>query len=793
MNTLAIQQVAKELRENIRDKIENKLTEKLHVHVKYAIRKEEIKALKKSKHFQDELEKALNEDPLYQDCSSVNTEPGSLLLEYYKKDEELYDKFFIEGICKESLLEAVSRFKEEEEQKAANELMQSMNMGKLIDQAVDELESEIIHGIERHLLYDYLEQRGTYNPFSNFTHEPEDVTIDNYEEFIEAFECLDEEELLSMADYNEQCFNSGIWEHILKIHPEIGKTFPLIDVYDCFEEEFSEGEHDLSDRIRGYFTEEKLSELIFQNQYLKNEFKAVRELREGVLKKIPNRLPDLFPIARNRKRKFILHLGPTNSGKTYDAVEALKKAEKGIYLAPLRLLAFEQHQKLNEEGYPCSLYTGEEHKIIENARLQSSTVEIADLMEHYDVVVLDEAQMINDTDRGWAWTKVLLGINADEIHVCAAPYAEDIIVQTIKECGDEYQIMKHHRQTPLSMDKEKFKLQKTYIQKGDAFIVFSRRAVHAIARELQDMGKRCSVIYGNLPYDVRQEEARRFRDGETDVVVSTDAIGMGMNLPIKRIVFLEVKKYDGYTTRPLKPEEATQIAGRAGRMGLYEEGRWTVLGDKMFIKRIMDKKIPQITEARVGLPNTLITVNGKLSDIITRWKEISLPEGYVHASLDHEKKLCNILENYTNNKELIYEFITIPFDDYNETLMVMWRTAFNLIQKHKKISISSLSVPSFNDGISLDKAEELYKLYDLTYSLLERFSKDKNEVREILEMKHDLSMKIAELLKESKLPHRKCKYCGKKLAWNYPYGMCNSCHDIYYPPRYNYDYDEYWF
>ncbi|MDO4484159.1 MAG: helicase-related protein [Clostridia bacterium] len=81
-----------------------------------------------------------------------------------------------------------------------------------------------------------------------------------------------------------------------------------------------------------------------------------------------------------------------------------------------------------------------------------------------------------------------------------------------------------------------------------------------------------SIIYGALPYDVRQNEARRFREGETKVVVATDAIGMGLNLPIRRVVFLETEKFDGVSRRGLTATEYKQIAGRAGRYGQFEKG-----------------------------------------------------------------------------------------------------------------------------------------------------------------------------------------------------------------------------
>ena len=47
----------------------------------------------------------------------------------------------------------------------------------------------------------------------------------------------------------------------------------------------------------------------------------------------------------------------------------------------------------------------------------------------YDVCVIDEAQMISDKQRGWAWTKAIISVLAPEVHVCMAPEALDIIIK----------------------------------------------------------------------------------------------------------------------------------------------------------------------------------------------------------------------------------------------------------------------------------------------------------------------------------------------------------------------------
>ncbi len=118
-----------------------------------------------------------------------------------------------------------------------------------------------------------------------------------------------------------------------------------------------------------------------------------------------------FPNARQMTRKIIMHVGPTNSGKTHNAMERLKKAKSGVYCGPLRLLANEIFERLNVEGVPCDLVTGEERKSVPNAKIVSCTVEMTSLSQKYDVAIVDEIQMLGDRQRGWAWSQALLGKN----------------------------------------------------------------------------------------------------------------------------------------------------------------------------------------------------------------------------------------------------------------------------------------------------------------------------------------------------------------------------------------------
>jgi ATP-dependent RNA helicase SUPV3L1/SUV3 len=137
--------------------------------------------------------------------------------------------------------------------------------------------------------------------------------------------------------------------------------------------------------------------------------------------------------------------------------------------------------------------------------------------------------------------------------------------------GEELEIIKLDRIGKLDVLKKPVGNLKS-LEPGTAMIAFSRRGVLALKKELEDVGKRVSVLYGNLSPGVRREEAKRFRSGETEILVATDCIGMGLNLPIKTVIFSETTKFDGKEMRELTIQEVKQIAGRAGRYGKFECG-----------------------------------------------------------------------------------------------------------------------------------------------------------------------------------------------------------------------------
>jgi ATP-dependent RNA helicase SUPV3L1/SUV3 len=243
--------------------------------------------------------------------------------------------------------------------------------------------------------------------------------------------------------------------------------------------------------------------------------------------------PASFDVAYRLPRRFIALLGPTNSGKTHRAIEALANAASGIYLAPLRLLALENYERLQAmrpHGKPLavSLVTGEERRLAADATHVASTVEMLDTRTPVDVAVIDEIQMLADVDRGAAWTAAVCGAPARTVYLVGAPEARRAIEALADRLGCPLEVHLLKRKGPLTMEPDPVgKLRG--LRRGDAVVAFSRREVLRWRDLATDMGLSVATVYGNLSPEVRRAQAQRFRDGAADVVVATDAIAMGLN------------------------------------------------------------------------------------------------------------------------------------------------------------------------------------------------------------------------------------------------------------------------
>lgn len=280
--------------------------------------------------------------------------------------------------------------------------------------------------------------------------------------------------------------------------------------------------------------------------------------------------PDTFPKARGLQRSVTLYVGPPNSGKTHAAFERLAQAHSGAYLAPLRLLALEGRDRLVARGVPCSLLTGEENVPAPGARVVSSTIEMVGTNTPIDVAVIDEAQMLFDASRGWAWTQAIVAVPANELIIICSDFAVPAIERLLGLCGERCTVRVFDRKQHVQLLERPVPIDALGL--GDAVVAFSRRDVLMLRDRIAAGGHPVSVIYGALPPEVRRREAERFATGASHILVATDAIGMGLNLPIRRVLFSTLTKFDGTDDRPLDTSEVHQIAGRAGRFGLHEEG-----------------------------------------------------------------------------------------------------------------------------------------------------------------------------------------------------------------------------
>lgn len=317
-----------------------------------------------------------------------------------------------------------------------------------------------------------------------------------------------------------------------------------------------------------------------------------------------------YPSARAINRKIVFHSGPTNSGKTYHAMERFLTAKSGVYCGPLKLLATEVYLKSNLRGTPCDLVTGEERKFAINSESPSThvacTVEMTSLTMPYEVAIIDEIQQIRDPGRGWAWTRALLGLIAEEIHVCGEPGTAELLKRLCETTGETLEIRNYKRLTELTVeDSALTTLDK--VQPGDCIVCFSKNDIYSVSREIEARGREVAVIYGTLPPGTKLAQAAKFNDPNNSckVMVATDAIGMGLNLSIRRIIFYSlikpmVNEKGEKEMDTISVSQALQIAGRAGRYGTqFERGYVTAFKpeDLQTLQVILSKTPEPLTQA----------------------------------------------------------------------------------------------------------------------------------------------------------------------------------------------------
>ena len=435
-----------------------------------------------------------------------------------------------------------------------------------------------------------------------------------------------------------------------------------------------------------------------------------------------------FAAARRLSRRILFHMGPTNSGKTYAALQALSAAPTGAYLAPLRLLALENYEALSERGLRAGMVTGEEVLGELDPTHTARTIETADLTRPIDVAVIDEIQMLSDPDRGWAWTNALFGVPARTVIVCGSDDALSYVRRAAEAANESPEVINFERKSPLVLLDEPVPLEK--VEPGDAVVAFSRRAVHENREILVARGHRVATIYGALSPEVRRAEAARFRSGEANVLVTTDAIGMGLNLgPLKRIVFSTVRKWDGVQERVLTNSEIRQIAGRAGRYGHQDVG---------YVAATEPNAVEPIRTALAGAPtapaaDTRFYVRPDLTAIRSVAEEMRTPSLYevmTHfaratfyagspfqpSALEEVLEIARIIDRARLPIEEKFIFSVCPINRRDEIAMGM-------LERWSQVRAAGTTVPALRASMTgeLDYQERTVKLASAYLWLARRF------------------------------------------------------------------------
>ena len=503
-------------------------------------------------------------------------------------------------------------------------------------------------------------------------------------------------------------------------------------------------------------------------------------------RRLRNRLIDAFPKWRNDYRdqqRLFIHIGEPNSGKTHDALDALKAARSGWYLAPLRLLAYEVFDRLNGEGVACNLLTGEEYIPVEGARITAATIEMFNAMTSGACVIIDEAQMLADADRGWAWTRALMESAAPEMHIIGPPTARNLIQVLAAAAEIPCELVEHKRLAPIALAERHFTLES--LPPSTILVAFTRQGVLDLKMKLERLGRTVSVVYGSLPPEVRRRQADRFAAGETEICVATDAVGMGLNLPADVVCFYEVEKFDGKNDRQLYPSEVHQIGGRAGRYGMSKTGliATTHKHDLEVIRELYEQTPPELTFARVApTADDLSLLPGSLAEQLTQWAELkSIPEALraviTTADMDERIALAKMLSDENIEKLGLESALQLVNAPTRKSTRAYWLDCAYMILEGHQIPLPPDAPRPINDGGDLEATEYSIACADIYLWLSRRkeFAANCEAQAQVREERREWSLSIDEALLRNLNMARSCRSCGAQLPSRHRFRICDKC------------------
>ncbi|XP_043219384.1 ATP-dependent RNA helicase SUV3 homolog, mitochondrial-like [Amphibalanus amphitrite] len=501
---------------------------------------------------------------------------------------------------------------------------------------------------------------------------------------------------------------------------------------------------------------------IFPHLECMDDLKKISDLREPA---------NWYPEARAINRRIVFHMGPTNSGKTFHALQRFMAARSGVYCGPLKLLAAEVFEKCNGQGTSCDLVTGEERRLGRPDGLASEhvacTVEMTSVKTPYEVAVIDEIQLLRDPQRGWAWTRALLGVAAEEVHLCGEPAALELIQEMALCCGEEVEVRRYKRLSPLVC--EDTALESTQnVRPGDCIVCFSKNDIYQVSREIERLGHECAVIYGGLPPGAKLAQARRFNDPDDPckILVATDAIGMGLNLSIRRIIFHSLMKptineKGEKEIDVISCSQARQIAGRAGRHGTqWEEGTVTTMKshDLPTLQRLLEEEPPPLEAA--GLQPTADQIelyayhlpNATLSNLMDIFVNLSTVDDslYFMCQTDSFKFLADMIQHVPLPLRVRYVFCCSPIDRKIPFICNMFLKFARQYSRNEPITVdwlcSHVGWPFTTPATILDLVhlEHVFDVLDLYLWLSYRFMDLFPAADEVREMQAELDATIQE-------------------------------------------------
>ena len=304
------------------------------------------------------------------------------------------------------------------------------------------------------------------------------------------------------------------------------------------------------------------------------------------------------------KNKITAVLGPTNTGKTFLAIETMLSFDSGMIGFPLRLLAREVYDKIIKKINPSNvaLITGEEKIIPSNAKYYLCTVESMPIDKNLEFVGIDEIQMCADHERGHIFTDRLLNLRGEKLTMLMG---SNTIKNIIINLNEDTEFVNKERLSKLSYKGHK-KISR--IDRKTAIIAFSSEEVYAIAELVRRQKGGAAIVMGSLSPKTRNAQVELYQSGDVDFLVATDAIGMGINMDLENVYFSNLKKFDGKKLRRLNLSEIGQIAGRAGRY--LNDGNFGITGD---CKEINAEEVELLENHKFKKIRTLFWRNSNLN------------------------------------------------------------------------------------------------------------------------------------------------------------------------------------